>query len=157
MDEKEILEKIKQYFDIEELAGPRTCKRYGNRAFRFFDFRLLETIIILREALGVSIFANNWNYDGRVGIIFSQRGLRTNIQPLVKDKTERNKLYISPHILGKGLDFDVQGFTAHEVRVWIQQHEDIFPYKIRLEAGVNWTHLDIVWEEKNPKVYIFNP
>ena len=153
MKERETQEKFLKYFAIHEVVGSRTAERYGNRALRFFDFRLLETMVKIREALDVPIAVNNWDSNGR----FSQRGLRTNIQPLVKGKTDRNKLYISAHILGKALDFDVKGMTAQEVRDWLVANSHILPYKIRLEDGVNWVHLDVVWEDKNPKVYLFNP
>jgi len=153
MTDSDIYCNIKTYFDIQEFVGPRTYKRYGNRAWRFFDLRLLETMIILREAFGKPITINNWHIGGR----FSQRGLRTNVQPLVKKKTKRNKLYISAHILGKAVDFDVKGMTARQSRAFIIENIHLLPYKIRLEAGVTWVHLDTTWEDKNPKIHIFEP
>lgn len=153
MNEREIHSKILKYFKIEELVGPRTTQRYGDRALRFFDLRLLETIITARELLKKPITVNNWHNGGQ----FSQRGLRTNIQQIVKDKSDGNKLYISAHILGKALDFDVQGMTAGQVREWFVANSHLMPYKIRLEDGVTWVHLDVTWEDKNPPVYLFNP
>ena len=158
MSEQEILEGIKKYFDIQELVGSRTYQRYGERAWRFFDFRFLETLYIVRtEIIKKPIYANSWNYLASHGRSFEQRGLRTNIQPLVKDKTDRNKLYISAHILGKAIDFDVPGMTAEQVRQLIVKNADKLPYKIRLEDGVTWVHLDTIYEEHNPKVHLFLP
>lgn len=159
MSEQEILTEIKKYFDIEELVGPRTYVRYRERAWRFFDFRLLETLLIIRKNLGKPIYANNWNWEKRPASypLFDERGLRTNIQDLVKGKTLRNKLYISAHIQGRAIDFDVKGMSAQEVRIWIVNNPHYFPYKIRLEDGVSWVHLDVVYEPQNDKVHLFNP
>jgi hypothetical protein len=66
-------------------------------------------------------------------------------------------LYISAHVLGKAADFDVEGLTAEEVRGWIKSNHLLFPYKVRLESGVSWVHLDIISEDKNSKVYVFKP
>ena len=157
MTEKQIITKFTEYFDMQEVVGERVFKKYGDRCIRFFDIRLLETMVILREGINKPIFCNNWAYPERTTRRQEQRGLRTNVQPLVKDKTFRNQLYVSPHIQGKGLDFDVQGMSADSVRLWIMTNGFKFPYKIRLERGVSWVHLDIVYEEKNNKIYLFNP
>jgi hypothetical protein len=159
MTEKEILREIKQFFDVEELVGPRTYTRYRERSWRFFDLRLLETLLIVRKNLGKPIYINNWYWQDRPGYIplFDERGLRSNVQDILKDKTNRNKLYLSAHVMGRAVDFDVKGMTAHQVRVWIVNHEHFFPYKLRLEDGVSWVHLDVVYEERNPKIHLFNP
>ena len=107
--------------------------------------------MIVREGLNKPITVNNWHIGGR----FEQRGLRDNTQPIVKDKTIKGKLYLSAHVLGKAVDFDVKGMTAQKVRQWIVDNHELFPCKVRLEDGVNWVHLDVISEEKNPKVYLF--
>lgn len=146
MSENEILTGIKTYFKITEFVGTATFKKYGDRSWRFLDFRLLETLLIIRETLNRPIRINHGTSE--------QRGLRTNIQPMVKGKLG---LYLSAHILGKAIDFDVKGMEAQEVRDWIVANESIFPYKIRLEDGVSWVHLDVIYESHNPKVYLFKP
>ena len=151
MTRKEIIEKLKNYFDITELVGRRVHKRYGERAWRFLDTDALHCLLVVREGLDRAITIND--YDDGV----EQRGLRTNIQPLVKDKTERNKLYVSAHLLGKAFDMHVKGMKAEQVRQWIVANADLFPCKVRLEDGVSWTHMDTIYEEHNPKVYLFEP
>lgn len=157
MTEIEILDGLKKYFDIRELVGPRTYKKHGERAWKFFDFRLLETLLILRINIDKPIIINNWHKGG----VYKQRGLRTIIQQIVKNFTYKNKLYLSGHLLGKAVDFDVIGLTAQEVRNWIKMNQHLFPYKIRLEQDkngkhINWVHLDIIYEFKNIFVYLFN-
>lgn len=157
MTEKQILKGIKKYFDIKELVGPATYKKHGERAWKFFDFRLLETLLILRINIGKPITINNWHRGG----IFKQRGLRTILQQIVKNFFYKNKLYLSGHLLGKAVDFDVKGMTAEEVRNWIISNQHLFPYKMRLEwkkngKFINWVHLDIIYELKNIFIYKFN-
>ena len=149
MTREDILTGVKKYFGIHELVGSRTLSKYGERSWRFFGTNALHALLIVRLKLDKAMTVNS---GGR-----EQRGLRTNIQPLVRDKAERNQLYISAHILGRAFDFDVKGMTAQEVRDWIVDNADLFPFKIRLEDGVSWVHLDDIDEEKNPKVYLFNP
>ncbi len=149
MTRERIIEKVQKYFTIDELVGSRTAARYKERAWRFLDTDLLHAILIVRENLDRSMTVNYGSSE--------QRGLRTNIQSIVKDKTERNKLYISAHILGKAVDFDIKGMTAQQVRDWIIDSESLFPFKIRLEDGVTWVHLDVISEDHNPKIYLFNP
>jgi len=74
-----------------------------------------------------------------------------------------SQLYLSAHLMGKGIDFGVAGMSADEVRTWIIENQDLFPCKIRLEHKVaktgktiTWVHLDVYYEEKNPHIYFFN-
>ena len=145
-----IIERIKKYFKIEELACPHISKRDGDKAWVYFDPRLLANLVFVREGIGLPIYANNWAIGGNL----SQRGLRCNICPLVKEKTSLEKLYMTPHT-GMALDFDVKGMSALEVRNWIKAHEDEMPYPCRLEADVNWVHMDTRTDGKNGKVTYF--
>jgi hypothetical protein len=138
--DKYILSEVKKYFDIRELVGKRTYKKYGESAWKFLDIRLLETILIVRKNIKRKVYINNWHKKGK----FSQRGLRTNVQQIFRSKFLKDRLYISAHVLGKAVDF-------------IKSNYLLFPYKVRLEAGVSWVHLDIISEDKNPRVYVFNP
>lgn len=161
MTHSEIVNYIKAngYFRIEELVDKTTYTAHKDRAWKFFDPRLLITLVFIREQLGKPMTINNWLWGGQ----FSQRGLRTNISSIVKKKSDAFRLYLSAHLLGKGVDFDVKGMTASEVRKWLQEVSDELPYKIRLEYKFNksgkeitWVHLDVFDEDQNPKVYLFN-
>lgn len=149
MKTKDIYQQIKKYFSIEELVGRRTAKKYGQTAWRFLDPKALHALLIVREGIRRPITVNAGNRQ--------QRGLRTNIQQIVRNKSLRNRLYISAHIQGKAFDFDIKGLSARVVRGWIQENAGRFPFKIRLEIGVSWVHLDTIWENKNPRVYLFKP
>jgi hypothetical protein len=145
---------IKDYFCIEELVDKTVFDKYGETAWKFLDETILECLLIIREGLDKPISINNWKYGGK----FSQRGLRHNMSSLVKNK---KRLYLSAHIFGKAIDFDVAGMTAVEVRAWIAANADLFPYKIRLERNmkgkpISWVHLDTMSDPSKPKVYQFD-
>ena len=65
-------------------------------------------------------------------------------------------MYLSPHPLGKGLDFTVQGMTAQEARSRIRNNAHLLPYPLRMEAGVSWLHIDVLPQYGiDQKVYEF--
>jgi uncharacterized protein YcbK (DUF882 family) len=74
---------------------------------------------------------------------------------IVRDKCLSGQVYVSPHILGKAVDFDVEGMKAEEVRKWLILNRDSIPYPIRLENNVSWVHLDV--EDNGTKIYLFKP
>ncbi|MBC2855326.1 hypothetical protein H3N56_02310 [Cetobacterium sp. 2A] len=55
----------------------------------------------LREDLGVPVLVNRPSHG------ITQRGLRTTLDSIVIDKVKSNKLYLSAHVLGRGVDFEV--------------------------------------------------
>lgn len=73
---------IKDYFDIQELVCRHVYEKFGDNAWQFFDNRLLETLLVIREKLGKPIYVNNWQVGGNV----TQRGLRCNVCQLVAEK-----------------------------------------------------------------------
>lgn len=130
------------YFSVEEMVCPHVYNKFkGNEKmiWNFFDPRLLITLDWIREMFNAPITVNNWKEGGP----FSQRGLRCNICPLVKEKTAKNSVYVSSHILGQAVDFDVKGMQASEVRAWLYDNKDVLPYPISVEKDVNWVHLDM--------------
>lgn len=144
-------ERIKQYFDIQELVCKHVYTKFGQVAWSFFDERLLETLLVIREKLGKPIYVNNWQVGGNL----TQRGLRCNVCALVAEKTSLEKVYMSTHIQGNGIDFDVQGMSAAEVRGWIIKNQILLPYPVRLEDGVSWVHLDMRTDGEKGKVILF--
>ena len=134
MTDSDILTGIRKYFKIHELVGRYTFRRYGERAWKFLDFRLLWALLIIRTNLNRKIAVNNWLWGGR----FSQRGLRTNLQQIFSGYFKRFKLYLSGHVLGKGFDFDVEGMTAEEVRAWIVANADLYDDILLLRTRPLW-------------------
>lgn len=159
MTRSEILARIKEkgYFKAYEFVDNTVYNKHKEDSFKFIDTDILHCLLIIREKLGKPITINDWKSGGK----FSQRGLRSNISYLVKKKTNKGLLYLSAHIFGRAVDFDVVGMSAEEVRNWIKTNADLFPCKIRLEhklkgTPISWVHLDTIDEDKNPKVYLFD-
>lgn len=127
-----------KHFGIKELVCPHVYEKWGEKAWQFLDDRLLANLEYIREGIGKPIVVNNWAKGGQ----YSQRGLRCNCCILVIEKTDLRKVYLSQHIFGKAVDFNVVGMTAEEVRQWIKAHAKELPYSCRVEELVDWCHLD---------------
>lgn len=169
-----------QHFDLEELVCPHVYYKFGEMSWQFLDQKQLILMDWVREQLG-PMFVNNWLHEylehpfvkfikesirdhkpifvfdepKAPPALFSQRGLRCNICNLNYNKTIAGIIYLSPHFLGKGDDFDVMGMSAEEVRQWLIKNKSKIPYNIRLEKGVSWVHMDC--EDSGEKVQLVNP
>lgn len=140
-----------KHFRIEEFVSKAVFDALGEKAWALLDPRLIQTMDLIKEVVGDrSVTINNWLWGGS----FSQRGFRENTSQIVTDKTKAGKLYLSAHTVGMAADFDIKGFTAEQVRNLLVLLECTIPYKIRLEDGVSWVHLD-VRDDNKEKVYIF--
>lgn len=146
-----ILNEIKRYFCLRELVDEQTYKKYGDFAWNFFRTELLLNLLWIREYLKRPITINNWHVGGK----FSQRGLRHNMSAEVWKYTKDGKQYMSAHILGAGVDFDVKGMSAAEVRTAIQAAAKDLPYPCRLEDGKTWVHIDTYNDGTKGKVILF--
>ena len=131
-----LITSLKKYFSIKELVCPDVFKKWNERAWQFLDTDLLYCLLLLRETiLCRPMYINNYDRG------YTQRGLRCNKCQIVKDKAT---VYLSMHLFGKAIDFTVQGMTPAEVRRKIIENAHLFPCQIRLEADVNWCHLDVM-------------
>ncbi len=148
MTRNEILIEIKQYFDIDELVCNHTFKKWGRKRMAVSRYRLppLPAHHPARYSQK-PMFCNNHS----VGTY--QRGMRCNMCPMVKGKTE---VYLSSHILGKAGDFTIQGMTAEQARQSIKNNAGLLPCNIRVEGGVTWLHFDVLPQTGiTQKVYEF--
>ena len=152
MNRNEIISDLEQYFHKFELVDVPTFNKYGARSWQFFDTNILHVLLIIRQGIGKPIIVNDWKDGG----IYEERGLRTNIGQICKNKTQLGKLYLSGHVLGKAFDFKVKGMDSSDVRKWIFDNKDLMPCKVRLENNVSWVHIDTKYLRGNPKIYIFD-
>lgn len=137
-----------QYFELHELVCDHIYKKYGEQAWQFLDPRLIITIDWIRKQLDKPITINDYHWKGTD----TQSGVRCNICNLVKKKTDKGIVYMSGHQEGQAVDFSVKGMTAEAVRNWLAIQD--LPYSIRLEADVNWIHLDV--RDAGQKIFTFN-
>ena len=132
MDRKEIINELKKYFKLSELVCPHILQRFGDTAWMFLSTQILHTLLVLRtEIINKPLIINHNNA--------TQRGMRCNICPMVKQKTT---VYESAHCNGIGFDITVVGMSAEEAREQIKKKQDKLPYPIRLEEDVTWLHID---------------
>lgn len=143
---------IKDFFDLQEIVCPEVYTKYGQLAWLFFDSRLLATMLALRQRLDKAIYVNNWTEGGTD----TQKGFRCIQCAEVKDYIKDNVLYVSEHMTGQAWDFQVEGLHAEEVRQYIIKNKNLWPYPIRLEAGVSWIHLGTRNDGSVSKVILFN-
>ena len=125
-------------FVLKELVSPEILKQFGEKAWEFFDERLLRNLQFLRDNLG-PIRVNN-------GTTFKYRGF---------DACEYRKNGVSQHNHGRGVDYDVVGMPAQKVREWILINQDRLPEpNCWIEDGVDWNHMDVRCSDKKG-VYVF--
>ena len=142
MEQNPILEAFQQYFDLREVVSKQVYERYGQQAWQFFDTRLLAVVVWLRKSMGIPLVCNNWASGGK----FDERGFRSNLDPLVSEKTKKGSLYCSSHSRGQGIDLSSGRAAAPTIRHWIRLHKSDLPYPIRLESDKSaptWVHIDV--------------
>ena len=146
MTRNDIIRELHKYFQISELVCDHTHSKWGERAWQFLNTDFLHALLIIRrDILQVPMTCN---YKGAY-----QRGLRCNMCDLVKEK---NRNYLSSHILGKAGDFSVKGLTAQQARERIKNNAHLLPCNIRLEDKVSWLHIDTLPQfGVTDKVYLF--
>ena len=137
MSRNKLISKLKNNFNIKELVCKHCYNKFGETSWQFLSTELLSTLYTLRYVIfNKPITINTWHKGGS----FTQRGLRCNMCQLVKDK---KTTYVSAHILGQAIDFNVQDHTTEDVYEAIRNNIDEFEYPIRMEiTGGNWNHID---------------
>lgn len=140
MNRNEIISQLKPYFDIRELVCPHTFSTHGERSWMFLSTEILHTLLVLRtDILNVPLVCNNWAAGGTL----SQRGLRCNLCDEVKTKhTDKGRLYLSAHCMGRALDLSSSRMTAEEMRQRIKRNAKKLPYHVRIEKDKTWLHID---------------
>ena len=141
-----IIRDVQDFFELSELVCPHVLKRDGEQAWRYLHTDLLRVMLWLRkEVLRVPLVCNTKT--------LKQRGFRCNCCDIVREKTANGTLYVSPHMLGMGVDLSSNAMTADEMRKRIKAAADTAPCNVRIEGGVNWLHIDVLPQEKS--VYEF--
>lgn len=152
MTRNQLIEKLKNNFNIKELVCKHCYDKFKDNAWQFLSTELLSVLYTLRYIIfNKPITINTWHKGGS----FTQRGLRCNMCSTVCGK---NAVYISAHILGKAIDFNVEGLTSDEVNKTVIDNVDKFEYPIRLEINTDgWSHVDVYQPYcSNAKIIEFN-
>lgn len=144
-----------KYFKAKELVSPEVYKIHGENSFKYFSKNILIFLDTLREDLQVPILVN------RPSVGITQRGLRTTIDDIVKDKAKNNRLYLSAHVLGRGVDFEVPNMDMKKVYERIINNPKKFNMITRIEdpnvtLKKGYIHVDDM-ETGKSGIYIFKP
>lgn len=135
-----------KYFKLHELL-PKELYKDENQGWELFDEKLLRTIDIVREIVGVSLICNNWKFGGN-----------RNLSGFRPSNCAIGARY-SAHKKGLAVDLISAKKSAHEMRELIKSNQDKLPCNIRLEKWdsngneISWLHIDVV--DKGVKVYEF--
>lgn len=145
MNRETLIQQVENYFDIKELVCPHVYQVFGESSWGFFREDYLDTILFLRRHFGVKMYCN---YAG-----MTQRGVRCNMCDIVKEK---QRPYLSAHVLWCGGDWTFEGYTAEQIREEIKGIAHLLPCPIRLEKGVSWVHIDTLAYGRTGKITEFN-
>ena len=152
-----------KHFGIKELVSKIVYQKFGDFAWNFFDDDVLKDIDTIREGWEAylkvkypkekaGIVINNWANGGNL----SQCGLRSNADPIVKEKTTP---YCSGHCLAKGFDLHPVNGRYKEfyefVCNFIKQGKTKKIKRVEnFKSTPNWCHID-AFQTSNNTLEIF--
>jgi hypothetical protein len=113
-----------------ELVDKETYQKRGELAWELLDERALKTLDLLREMFGCAI-VNDYPF-----------GMKNQFRGFRPRNCEVGAEY-SMHKQGKA--FDVSFWEAYEkdVKNYIYNHSESFPYITCIEKDVSWLHFDV--------------
>lgn len=136
-----------KYFKLYELL-PRELYVDEVSGWDKFDPKLLETLDVIREILGVSLICNNWKHGGSRNYC----GARI---PKCKEYSYGSYHTVRSDRKVMAADLISTKMSATDMRAKIIANASKLPHNIRIENGVSWLHVDVA-EKKGCKVYLFN-
>ena len=120
-----------KYFKVHEIVPKVLYNKYGEKAWRYVDIRLIETIDKLKEHFSEgSMTINNYKWNGAR----EWSGIRTSDSPYYSVGSQ--------HSYANALDIVFSEYTAKEVRDYILNNLDEFPHIKGLEVAT-WLHIDV--------------
>lgn len=142
-----------KHFKIQELVSPDVYKKYGEKAWSFFNPLLLKDLDFLRELFNSPITVNNWSYGGN----YKESGLRANKDSIV---ATQSGYYVSQHCLGNAVDIKVKNYSPQKVFELIIKNQDKLNITriedIETTGKKGYVHIDIANVDYD-KLYIFKP
>ena len=142
----QIHELIPKALWLQHLALPKEQQDENElRLWAMFDEKLLETIDTIKAKFNYgSMTINNYKWGGNR----EWSGLR--------DSSSSYYSKTSQHSLGKAVDCVFSRYTTDEVREYILNNPDEFPYVGGVELETSWLHID-VRPRVNGKIFTFKP
>ena len=126
-----------KHFKIHELVPKKMYEKYGEKAWRYVDVRLIESIDKLKEHFNLGTMTiNNYFWGGSR----EWSGIRTPDSPYYS--------YGSQHSFANALDIVFSDYSAKEVRNYIINNPHEFPHIKGIELKISWVHLDVRNEDE---------
>ncbi|MGL5209051.1 hypothetical protein [Cetobacterium sp.] len=143
-----------KYFKIQELVCPHVYKKYGDKAWEFFNKEFLKDLDTIREVLEVPIVINNWHINGS----YKESGNRCQLCSKVAKKIANKELNMSMHNLYQAFDLKPKGLEIKKAVEMIMDNVHRFKVIKRIENPdytLTWLHIDTKGHHKG--IRIFNP
>ena len=116
---------------------PKELYKNEDEGWELIDEKLLRTIDIVRETVGVPLICNNWKHDGKRNL----SGFRPQSCPIGAK--------YSSHKKGQATDLISTKMSAHDMRELIKKNIVRLPCNIRLEKWdakgneISWLHIGV--------------
>jgi hypothetical protein len=121
-----------KHFEIHELVPSVVFDKFGESSWMFVDDRLLQSIDKIKEKFPEgAMYINNYKW----GMDRHWSGLRT---PDFKGYSPT-----SQHSFGRAADCVFTKYSTDEVRKYIIENINEFPYIKGIEKNVSWLHIDV--------------
>lgn len=121
-------------FRIEELVPPSIFNDRGELAWELIDEKLIITIDqIKKDFPNGTMTINDWVWGGQ----YHHSGIR--------DITSPDYKKYSMHSWGKAADIKFSKYSVEEVRQYVVNNPDKYPYVKGIEdfPGMSWLHVDV--------------
>lgn len=120
------------YFSTQELGSKHAYDIYGEKILRYINTLATFTADQLRHKFGPTTI-NNWAWKGKR----QYSGLRLKGEPHYRASSD--------HSFGNALDMVFKNARAQDVRNYIEDNPDLFPFITFIEEGknVNWLHISV--------------
>lgn len=120
------------YFTSAEFCSREAYAKLGPRVMRYVNSLAVFTADQIRHKFGPTTI-NSWSWNGDR----QYSGLRLPEEPYYR--------LTSDHSFGNAIDMVFKDYTAKEVRDYIEQNPEEFPFITFIEEGskVNWLHISV--------------
>jgi hypothetical protein len=113
--------------------------RFGDKAIRYIDPRLIAVLNVIRDYVGKPMTINNYKFGGNR----TESGIRLGGGSHYRQ--------FSAHSFGMAFDA-VGDFDPDQLRLDIIEGRLVLPYPVRLEMGIGWLHVDVMNETEEPVI-----
>ena len=134
-------------FALYELL-PKEIYSDEDTGWEMFDEKLLRTIDIIRDILGIGLTCNNWKFGGNRNYC----GARTEESDVYSYGSYHS---VRPDRKVMATDLISPKMTAEKMRQILVANASDLPFQIRIENGVRWLHIDVA-AVVGYKIYFFN-